>query len=54
MVVSNPPQAFARFRHGPVTEGAMAPDLPILYGDRKKPVAGANTARAAVPAMHQH
>ncbi len=51
---AHPLKAFARFRHGPVTEGAMAPDLPILYGDRKKAVAGGSTVRAAVPVMHQH
>jgi hopanoid biosynthesis associated radical SAM protein HpnH len=51
---AHPLKAFARFRRGPVTEGDMAPDLPILYGDRKKAVAGGSTVRAAVPVMHQH
>jgi hopanoid biosynthesis associated radical SAM protein HpnH len=45
---AHPLKALGEYLRGPRTEGPMAPELPILYGDRREAVAFGNEVRISV------
>ncbi|MGH8282379.1 MAG: adenosyl-hopene transferase HpnH [Gammaproteobacteria bacterium] len=51
---AHPLKAFAAFLRGPRTDGPMAPDMPVLYGDRTRGLDAPNEVRIPVSQIGHH
>ncbi|MGH8399059.1 MAG: adenosyl-hopene transferase HpnH, partial [Gammaproteobacteria bacterium] len=51
---AHPLKALAAFLRGPRTDGAMAPDMPVLYGDRTHGLDASNEAQIPVTQIGHH